>query len=289
MEYTIDGKTILTGLLGHPVAHSISPKMHNEAFQKLGLNYCYLAFDILPDQLPSALDGMKAMNIRGFNLTMPLKTAVIPYLDELSQASLLSNSVNTIINDNGKLIGHTTDGIGYMNSVKDAGVDIIGKKICLLGAGGAATSICTQAAIDGVSEIILCKRKNASYDSVVAFAHKVSQATNCYVHVIDMNDTRLLAQEIANSYILINATNVGMGTDAHSPIPKEFLRPDLIVSDIIYDPRMTTLLKDAAEMGCTYFNGMYMLLFQGAESFRLWTNHMMPIEHIKKICFTQED
>ncbi len=286
MSYQITGHTRLTGLLGHPVAHSISPQMHNEAFRTLGLDYAYLAFDITPEQLADTVKGLLAMNARGFNLTMPFKTQIIPYLDDLSQAARLSHSVNTVVNEDGRLIGHTTDGVGYMNSVKDAGVNIIGKKMVLLGAGGAATSIITQAALDGVSAISVFKRRNTSFHETEAFAAAITKSTGCQVHVYDMKDTYQLKEEIDRSAILVNATNVGMGEDHTSLVPKEYLRPELVVSDIIYNPFMTKLLSDASDCGCTYFNGLYMLLFQGAESFRLWTNAEMPIEHIKTTCFS---
>lgn len=285
MRSDISGLTGLTCLLGHPVSHSISPAMHNSAFSLLHLDYAYLAFDVTEDQLPAAVAGLRAINAKGWNLTMPLKTAIIPYLDELSEAAALSNSVNTVVNDNGRLIGHTTDGAGYMDSVRDAGFDIIGKSMVLLGAGGAATSICSQAALDGVSTIYMFKRKNATYASAQAFADLVTGRTHCKVILQDMNDADALASAIAKSDILVNATNVGMGDSHDTLVPKEMLRPELIVSDIIYHPAMTPLLRDAAQVGCPYFNGKYMLLFQGARSFRLWTGEDMPTEQIKSMLF----
>ena len=177
IHHPISGSTGYACLLGHPVSHSISPAMHNAAFAELGLNDVYLAFDITEDHLEETIKGLKATGCIGWNLTMPLKTAVIPFLDELSQASRLSGSVNTVINDHGKLIGHTTDGVGYMDSLKDAGYSIIGEHMVLLGAGGAATSICTQAAIDGVKKITMFKRKNAGFPQTKAFADMISRET----------------------------------------------------------------------------------------------------------------
>ena len=226
------------------------------------------------------MDGLKAMHCLGWNLTMPLKTAIIPYLDELSEASTLSHSVNTVVNDGGRLIGHTTDGVGYMDSLKDAGFSID---------GGAATSICTQAALDGVKEIFLFKRKNATFAKTGDFADKISKNTSCRVTLCDLSDQELLQKAIASSDLLVNATNVGMDAQPFSLVPKKFLRPDLIVSDIIYYPAMTPLLADAAEIGCPYFNGKYMLLYQGAQSFFLWTGKKMPTEKIKEMYFAQED
>lgn len=288
MNTRISGTTRLLCLLGHPVAHSISPRMHNAAFQINGLDYAYLAFDATEETFPQMIEGLKAMNCKGFNLTMPFKTTILPYLDEISDAARLSNSVNTVVISDGRLIGHSTDGIGYMESVKDAGHDIIGKKMTLLGAGGAATSICVQAALDGVKTIDMFKRKNATFDEAKAFAANITEKTGTTVTLYDLADEKQLQQSIATSQILVNATNVGMGDDATSLVPKSFLHKDLIVSDIIYHPEMTPLLQDAKEMGCAYFNGLYMLLYQGAAAFHLWTNTQMPIDEIKKICFTKE-
>lgn len=287
MNYEITGKTKLTGLLGSPVAHSISPQMHNEAFRQLGLDYVYLAFDVTPEHLESAVLGLKAIGIHGFNLTMPLKVHIIPLLDELTPAARLANAVNTVIIKDGVLIGHNTDGIGYMHSVLDAGYDIIGKKMTLLGAGGAATAICVQAALDGVSAIDMFKRKNASWDDTLAFCRKITDETGCPIRLLDISDQKALAESLSDSAILTNATNVGMAPDTEkSPITDiSVLRKDLIVSDIIYNPKETLLLKQAKEAGCPHFNGLYMLLYQGAAAFTYWTGEKMPIQLIKEKYF----
>ena len=149
----ITGHTVLCGLLGSPVSHSISPMMHNEAFKQLGLDYVYLAFDVDTDNLKTALEGLRAIGIRGLNVTMPCKNLMTKLVDKLTPAAQLTGAVNTVINDNGVLTGHTTDGIGYMLAAKDAGFDLTGKKMTLLGAGGAATSVLVQAALDGLAEI----------------------------------------------------------------------------------------------------------------------------------------
>lgn len=289
MHYKITGKTKLTALLGSPVAHSISPQMHNESFRLLGLDYVYLAFNVTPDKLREAVLGLKAAGICGFNLTMPLKVHILPYLDELTPAARLANAVNTVIVRDGRLIGHTTDGVGYMQSVTDAGYDIIGKKMTLLGAGGAATAICVQAALDGVSSIDMFKRRNNSWENAEEFCHRVSEETNCHIRLLDIENTALLAGSIADSTILTNATNVGMAPEStRSPIPDPaLLHEGLIVSDIIYNPRETLLLRQAKEQNCPCFNGMYMLLYQGAAAFKCWTGQEMPTEIIKDRFFSQ--
>ncbi len=282
------GTTRLTCLLGSPVSHSISPAMHNTAFEALGLDYSYMAFDISESQIKNAIDALKLLNCRGFNLTMPLKTAIIPYLDELSEAARLSHSVNTCVFEDGKLIGHTTDGIGFMEAMTDSGISYKNKVITILGAGGAATSIIVQAALDGVSKINIFKRKNATFDKIVDFADKITRSTDCDVFVFDMADATTLEFCLQESDILINGTNVGMGDDDSSLVPVEFLRKELIVTDVIYHPAYTRLLKDAKSLGCKVMNGRYMLLYQGAAAFKLWTGQDMPIDLIKEKCFTED-
>lgn len=284
----ISGKTKLTGLLGSPVAHSISPAMHNEAFRLLGLDYAYLAFDVGPEQLKTAVEGLKAIGIRGFNLTMPDKVPILDLVDELTPAATLAGACNTVINNDGYLIGHTTDGIGYMRSCQDAGHNIIGEKMTILGAGGAATAIVTQAALDGVSSIDIFRRNRPdAFAQTEAFAKKVTAHTGCLVQVYDIEDEIQLKNSLEASRILTNATNVGMAPNADaSPIKDvHFFHPDLIVSDIIYNPRQTKLMAMADSVGCPTFNGMYMLLYQGAAAFECWTGHQMPVEQIKEKYF----
>ncbi len=290
MNYEITGSTGLTALLGSPVAHSISPQMHNEAFRQLGLDYVYLAFDITPGQLKETFLGLKALNIRGFNLTMPLKTEIIPYLDGLTPAARLAGAVNTVYRQDSCYIGHTTDGIGYMRSISDAGHQIIGKKMTMLGAGGAATAICVQAALDGVAAIDMFRRKNTAFGKTAAFCEKVSAETGCPIRLFDLADTHQLSCSIAESAVLTNATNVGMAPDSQRSLLPDvsFLHPNLLVSDIIYNPRQTLLMRQAQEAGCKCINGLYMLLFQGAAAFRCWTGQDMPVEVIRKKYFTDE-
>ncbi len=287
MTHEITGTTQLTALLGSPVAHSISPQMHNEAFRLLNLDYRYLAFDVTPEELPQVVKGLTAIHIRGFNLTMPHKTAILPLVDELTPAARLAGAVNTVINNDGHLIGHTTDGIGYMQSVSDAGHDIIGQTMTLLGAGGAATAICVQAALDGVSAIHMFKRKNLSWDDTLAFTEKIKTETRCQIMLHDINDTETLKVCMRESKILTNATNVGMEPNTDSSIvPKELFFPELIVSDIIYNPRETLLMKQAKSCGCPTLNGLYMLLYQGAAAFECWTGKKMPVTAIKEKYFS---
>lgn len=285
----ITGHTKLTGLLGSPVSHSISPQMHNEAFRQLGLDYVYVAFDVKEDDMKSAVEGLRTLNVRGFNITMPNKNIMATLCDKLSPAAEINGAVNTVVNDNGILTGHTTDGIGYMRAVKDAGYDIVGKKMTLLGAGGASTAIFTQAALDGVAEISIFSRQNSKFkERARNIIEKLKAYSTCEINLYDLEDEARLRHEISESSILVNATSVGMApnTDASIICDTSMFHKDLVVSDIIYNPRETKLMKLAKEAGCPTFNGLYMLLYQGAEAFKIWTGQDMPIDAIKAKYFT---
>ncbi len=287
MSDRITGTTILTGLLGSPVSHSISPKMHNESFRMLGLDYVYMAFDVDTKTLGEAVKGLKALGARGFNLTMPDKQKMLEYCDKLSPAARLSGAVNTAVIEDGVLTGHTTDGIGYLDAAKDAGFDLTGKVMTMLGGGGAATAVITQAALDGLKEIRIFNRPGANYQKLERLADALNHDTACQVTVWDLADTGALYDSIESSGILTNGTPVGMGDDMEGCLitDPDVLHRDLIVSDMIYHPARTKLLRLAEEKGCPTFNGLYMLLYQGAASFRLWTGHDMPVDHIKKMFF----
>ena len=284
----ITGHTRLTGLLGSPVAHSKSPLMHNEAFRLLRLDYVYLCFDVKEDSLKTAFEGLKKLNVAGFNCTMPDKTAICELLDDLSPAAKMIGAVNTVVNENGRYIGHNTDGIGYMQSVKDAGFDIKGETMTLLGAGGAASSIFVQAALDGVKKINLFSIKDRFWEKAEKMVDMVNSNTDCDAKLIELGNDDILNEAISNSKILTNATSVGMAPNTDNCIVKDFsvFNENLIVSDVIYNPMETKLLKIVKEHGCPTFNGIYMLLYQGAEAFKLFTGKDMPVEEIKKKYFS---
>ncbi len=289
MSYEITGKTVLTGLFGRPVSHSISPMMHNEGFRQMNLDYAYLCFDIGEEELEEAVAGLKVLGARGWNCTMPDKNKMAKIVDKLSPAAEIIGAVNTVVNENGKLTGYNTDGIGYMMAAKDAGFDLIGKKMTLLGAGGAATAILVQAALDGMSEISVFSIRDQFYPRAEKIVESLNKRTNCRVKLFDFEDKSILNREISESYILTNATSVGMKPKVDACIIEDcsVFRPDLVVSDVIYNPEETKLLRMAREAGCKTFNGLYMLLYQGAEAFRLWTGVDMPVSNIKEKYFTR--
>lgn len=284
MAERITGKTELIGLFATPIRHSISPQMHNEAFQRLQLDYAYLAFEIGQEQLPSAIQSIKTLGMRGANLSMPNKQLACHYMDYLSPAAKLAGAINTIVNDNGVLTGHITDGTGFMSGLLQEGIQIIGKKMTLLGAGGAATAICIQAALDGVSSIAIFDRYPEKYKEKIA---TIKKETNCTIQIYDLADSAKLHIEVKNSAILVNATNVGMKPlENETPIhDTSVFRKDLVVVDVIYTPRETIMLKEAREAGCQTLNGLGMLLWQGAAAFQLWTGKEMPVAEIKDLLF----
>ena len=284
MAERITGHTELIGLMAYPIRHSSSPAMQNEAFAKLGLDYAYLAFEVDNDTLEDAITGLRALKMRGSNVSMPNKTVVHKYLDELSPAAEMCGAVNTIVNDNGKLTGHITDGIGYMQSLKDNDIDVIGKKMTIVGAGGAATAIEIQAALDGVAEISIFNRKDEFWANAEKTVEKINTKTNCKATLYDLADLDKLKEEIADSYLFANATGMGMKPrEGQTYIPdKSFFRKDLIVTDVVYFPRETEMLRIAKEVGCKTMNGLGMMLFQGSAAFELWTGQPMPIEYMKE-------
>ena len=284
MKERITGYTQLIGLIATPIRHSKSPIMHNTAFQALDLDYVYLVFEVGPDHLKETVEGLKAMDARGWNVSMPNKTVIGQYLDHITPVASLCGAINTVINDDGVLTGTITDGTGYMRSLKEAGIDIIGKKMTIVGAGGAATAICIQAALDGVKEISIFNRNDEFYERGIQNAKIINEKTDCQATFFPLEDHEALKREIDDSVIFINATNVGMHPLEDQMILPDihYLRHDIIVSDVIYAPEKTKLLQEAEALGCQTINGIGMMLYQGAEAFQLWTGHDMPIDEVKK-------
>lgn len=288
MEKRISGHTRLLALIGSPVGHSGSPAMYNYSFEKLGLDYAYVAFDVKEDGVKDALNAMRLFQMRGMNVTMPDKVEAARYMDELSPAAQIIGAVNTIVNEDGKLIGYMTDGEGFVNNLKDHGVSIVGKKMVVAGGGGAATAIQVQCALDGVKEITIFNKKDSFFERTLATAEKIRAAVPaCVVNVYDIDDADKLQEELASADIFVNATIVGMKPMEDQSIIKEvsWLHPDLVVADIVYNPEETKLLREAKAAGCTCVGGKGMLVWQGASAFRLYTGMEMPVEEVKELLY----
>lgn len=259
----INGKTKVLCLIGKPVKHSLSPIIHNVALNDFNLNYVYVAFEIKENQLKNVIKGIKALGIRGANVTTPYKVEVIKHLDELSEDVKEIGAVNTILNRNGILRGYNTDGIGALRALEKF-TELDDKKVILLGAGGAAKAIAVTIS-KKISEItILNRTERKAVEIVLKLKEKDFNAKSLKLN------SKNLENEIKSSHILINATSVGMNS-SKSLVPKRLLKPDLVVFDIVYSPLETRLLKDAREKGCITVDGLWMLVYQGAESFKIWT------------------
>lgn len=283
----ISGHTKLITLIGKPVEHSMSPAMHNASFEHLGIDCVYLATEVeSSDDLDKTISGMKAMGFVGCNVTMPYKRAVIRHLDELAPAAELMNAVNTVVFQEGKAIGHNTDGAGFMRNLKENDIDVIGKKITIVGVGGAGSAIYTQAALDGVAAIDIYNFKDDFFDVAAKRIADIATKTNCNIRLFDLEDKETLKRSIKESALFVNATRVGMGDlEGQSVVPKEYLVEGLAVADTVYDPRKTKLILDAEEKGLKTAPGLGMLLWQAAIGEDIWTGKEMPIELIKEKFF----
>jgi len=266
------------GVIGDPIEHSLSPQMHNAAFKKLGLNCIYLPFRVALRDLRSAMMGMRALNIRGFNVTTPHKTAVIKFLDELDEAAQEVGAVNTIHNDEGRLIGYNTDGLGALKALQEQNEDPSEKRIVLIGAGGAARAIAFSLAGRARSILIL----NRSKHRAVKLANDVERRLGKKILARPLAGN-LLLEALRGADILINATSVGMYPRTDQTLAtRRALHPDMVVFDIVYNPVKTLLLREAEAAGAKTISGVGMLVHQGAEAFKIWTDHSPPIEVMRR-------
>lgn len=280
----IKGSTRLIALIGNPVKHSKSPTMHNISFKKLGLDYVYMAFEIEDKSLEKSVEAMKTFNVKGFNITMPHKENIIKYLDEISEPAKIIGSVNTVVNNDGKFVGHNTDGRGFIKALEEKGQDFQDKKIVIIGAGGACRAVAIQLAFDGAREVVIFNRTLVKAEFISATINK--EIYKGKSRALELDEDRL-KEELKDTSILINTTSIGMkNTIDQSPIKNpNILHKDLFVADIIYDPLKTKFLSQAEEMGCKTMNGINMLLYQGALAFKKWTDRDMPIGDVKKALF----
>lgn len=279
----ITGETKLAAVLATPIKHSISPLIHNTAFKELGIDAVYLAFEVGTEDLAEALETVKTFNLMGVNLSMPNKQLGYELVDEASEVAHLVQSINTIVHRDGKLIGYNTDGYGFMQSLRDEEIEIIDQSFVFLGGGGAAISIIAQAAVDGAKDVVVFNRSGSSYSQVEERLALIAKQTSCPIRLLPIENQELLEAEIAIADILVNATSVGMSPNEGSCLISDgsWLRSDLAVADIIYEPRETKLLTLAKEQGCQTVNGLGMLLHQGAQAFELWTGQPMPVEVVR--------
>ena len=282
MANRIQGTTRLIGLIGTPIKHSLSPHMHNSAFEKTGQDYAYLCLEVGKEGLKQAIDALKLFNAKGSNITIPNKQEVIQYLDEISEDAKIIGSVNTItIDDETKKIkGYNTDGRGFVASIEELKIDYKGKKVVVLGVGGAGRAIAVQLAYDGVGELIIKDIDEALMKEVKETINKGIQ--NCKVKLISYEEA--LKEELKDAVLLINATPLGMkGRDNMCAISSaEVLNnTKAFVYDIVYEPRETKLMKYAKEKGLQTINGVNMMLWQGALAYKIWLGEDMPLDYVR--------
>lgn len=288
MEPTLNitGHTKLIALIGSPVEHSLSPAMHTASFAKLGLDYAYLAFDVTPEKLETAVAGMKDLGFAGANVTMPCKTHVLQYLDELTPAAELMGAVNTVAFRDGKAIGHNTDGAGFVKNLANNGVQVKGNKMTIVGAGGAGSAIFTQVALDGASAIDVFNIKDDFFEATQKRVAELSEKTGVTITLYDLNDRDQLRKSVAESAIFVNATRVGMAPlDDQCTLDEDMLHDGLAVADTVYDPRETKLVKMAKARGLVACGGLGMLLQQAALGEEFWCGAEMPVDYIEEKFF----
>jgi len=273
----IDGYTRLAAVVANPIKHSISPFIHNSAFEATNTNGVYLAWEVDATELSETVANIRRYQMYGINLSMPYKEQVIPYLDQLSAEACLIGAVNTVVNREGTLIGYNTDGKGFFKSLPS--FKISRKRLVLLGAGGAAKAILAQAILDGVSQISIFVR-SSSIEKTRPYLEKIQNATGFRVDLFALEDVQDLQDSITQADLLVNATSVGMDGSSQ-PIPTSIILPEkLLVADVIYQPFETPFLKWAKNQGNQSINGLGMLLYQAAEAFELWTGKEMPTDQI---------
>jgi shikimate dehydrogenase len=284
----LSGKTKVCGVIGDPIEHTLSPTMHNAAFQALKIDYIFLAFKVQTSELEKAINGIRALGIQGLNVTMPHKNSIIKYMDELDPTAKTVASANTILNKEGKLFGFNTDGVGALNALEQNGVAVKGKKILLLGAGGAAKAIAYTLSQETDELIILNRTIKPATDLADLLRKKFGGKIKA-----DELTPKMIKSNLAKADVLINATSVGMEPNADQTIVSpEWLKPDLAVMDIVYNPLETRLTKDAKAADLKVVSGVEMLIYQGAASFEIWTACKAPVEvmrkavlnHLLKVC-----
>jgi shikimate dehydrogenase len=271
----INAKTKLIGLLGHPVEHSFSPIMHNAAFRDKNLNYVYLAFDVLSENLKYVIDGAKAMGIVGFNVTIPHKIEIMKYLDEIDESAKLIGAVNTIKIENSKAIGYNTDGLGARMALEEEIGEVKDKNIIIYGAGGAARAVAFELAKN--NNIIIANR---TIEKAKSLAEEIREKLNKTEEGVKYSGLDVNLDRID---VIINATPIGMypNVDVEPIVKAEMMHKGMVVMDLIYNPLETVLLKEAKKAGAKAINGLGMLIYQGAIAFEIWTNEKPNIEVMK--------
>jgi len=266
----ISGKTKIVGIFGHPIEHTLSPLMHNSAFEALGLDMCYVAFDVSPEDLEDAVKAIRALGLLGVNLTIPHKERVIRFLDRIDDEASFIGAVNTIVYSDGTLCGYNTDGRGFIKSLSEEGIQFEGKRILIIGAGGAARAI-SYCLSEKTSSLHL-------YDIDRSKAERLVNDLTSFRKGVYLLDS---LEDTGEQDMVINATPLGWKDEDPIPIRPETIRPGMVVCDLVY--KNTRLLREAKERGAKTLDGSGMLLWQGVLAFELWTGRRPPVELMRKI------
>ena len=276
----LTSNTKILCIIGNPIEHSMSVIMHNATIQKIGLDYRYVAFNVFPKDLSNAINGLKSLNIKGANVTIPHKISVMKYLDKIEPTAKMIGAINTIKNEDGKLIGRNTDGEGFLNSIKESGYNLKNKNIVLFGAGGAARA-CAFFLAKEINKITIINRSNTAMNDLIS---NLNLNYDISIEGINLSKNEEIKNVIADSDMLVNTTPVGMYPNANeSPVKQLWLHPNLFVIDIIYSPIQTKLLLDASSIGCKVLSGVDMLINQGIIAFEWWTGFSPDKKLMKQV------
>jgi len=277
---SITGKTGICGVIGDPIEHTLSPAMHNAAYAKLGIDYVYLPFRVKGDKLGQAIDGMRALNIRGLNVTIPHKVVVIRYLDEIDELADNIGAINTIVNDDGILTGFNTDASGFLQPLLERKISPQGKNVVIVGAGGASRAISFTLADKGANLTIL--NRHEEFEWAVGLAEGISQVFKRQTQALELNEDNL-KKTLEKADILVNATSVGMiPNEDKTPVGADMIRAGLTVFDVVYNPVKTRLIREAEAAGATTISGIEMLVRQGASAFEIWLGLKAPVDTMKQ-------
>ncbi len=270
----LSGNTRLLGIIGHPVGHSLSPHMHNAAFFRDGMDYVYIAMDVRPDCLPEAVEGLKALGFAGFNVTMPYKEAILSLLDELDETARLSGAVNTVVVEEGRLRGLNTDGSGFVEACREAEVSFAGRRVLILGAGGAAAAIAAAVLGEGASRLDIANRTVEKAERLRKTLWAVARGAEIGVYPLEK-----VVPVAADAEIVVNATYLGMKEEDPLPLTAESLSAEKVVCDAVYRTgEETALIRRARKMGARTVPGGRMLLYQGVQAQRIWTGREPNVE-----------
>ena len=275
----VSGSTTVCGIVGDPIEHSLSPAMQNAAFEAVGLDYVYVPLHLPRGATRIGAEAMRALGMRGLNVTVPHKVDILPFLDEVDPQASRIGAVNTIVNERGRLVGYNTDAGGFIQGLEAYNIQVSGLEVVVIGAGGAARAVAFSLGERGARLTIL----NRDDRRAASLARDVSSAGCLGVAHGALSDS-VLESRLAGAALLVNTTSVGMHPmEDSTPCPRRLLRRDLAVCDIVYNPRQTQLLRDAMECGAVTVNGVEMLVRQGARAFELWTGVPAPVDLMRSV------